>query len=581
MDEYTGQKAVSGLSISRRGSSLSFRDSNHEDRSIRYCNRLGCSTRPNSMKGSNSANLAKYSKPSLRSSSSKTMVGSSSSSKTTVGSSSKSLVGTSNLRKHHHPEQQNLTSLRETIISKNSCVQGGVEAVEPIPSATGIQTDQTEPENAEGVVCYGLSLTNSTEEMGNTRPQKKNQQSAFGNQDTSLGSPIRLSFSSRNTNETLRPQGQGSNVRRYGLRNIGCASISDVFPSSSLSDYSCRNINMIKRRCPPDGESSARGKKAIGSSSGANSQRNTPSSPSPSSTDRLTSQLTSRRVRNWSAGSSSVASVRTRRTINGDTSMMLSRTDSDNMVSMPEHMMIPRLPHEEFSINESAASGLSRSFTTELPSVRQNSFRRPGSSSETVRSRPTAHSEDNSAQPFHSFSTDRDGFRRFNMEGIAEVLLALERIEQDEELTYEQLLVLESNLLLGGLSYHDQHRDMRLDIDNMSYEELLALEEKMGTVSTALTEEQLSKCLKRSCFVPPPLATGIVGHGTDDTKCSICQEEYMVGDEMGKLRCEHRFHIECIDQWLRQKNWCPICKASALPSGSSPKQAAGGANHFV
>lgn len=54
-------------------------------------------------------------------------------------------------------------------------------------------------------------------------------------------------------------------------------------------------------------------------------------------------------------------------------------------------------------------------------------------------------------------------------------------------------------------------------------QELLALEEKMGTVSTALTEEQLSKCLKRSCYVPPPLATGIVGHGTDDTKCSICQ----------------------------------------------------------
>lgn len=34
----------------------------------------------------------------------------------------------------------------------------------------------------------------------------------------------------------------------------------------------------------------------------------------------------------------------------------------------------------------------------------------------------------------------------------------------------QQLLVLETNLLLGGLGLHDQHRDMRLDIDNMSYE---------------------------------------------------------------------------------------------------------------
>lgn len=58
------------------------------------------------------------------------------------------------------------------------------------------------------------------------------------------------------------------------------------------------------------------------------------------------------------------------------------------------------------------------------------------------------------------------------------------------------------------------------------------------------------------------------------------QEEYMVGDEMGMLGCEHRYHVECIRQWLRQKNWCPICKASAAPSGSSPKPAAGGVNNL-
>jgi hypothetical protein len=34
----------------------------------------------------------------------------------------------------------------------------------------------------------------------------------------------------------------------------------------------------------------------------------------------------------------------------------------------------------------------------------------------------------------------------------------------------QQLLVLETSLVLNGLNFHDQHRDMRLDIDNMSYE---------------------------------------------------------------------------------------------------------------
>ncbi|CAL5370662.1 unnamed protein product [Camellia sinensis] len=54
--------------------------------------------------------------------------------------------------------------------------------------------------------------------------------------------------------------------------------------------------------------------------------------------------------------------------------------------------------------------------------------------------------------------------------------------EFEQQYDSVQLLALETNLFLGGLGFYDQHRDMRLDIDNMSYEELLALEEKMGTV---------------------------------------------------------------------------------------------------
>lgn len=30
--------------------------------------------------------------------------------------------------------------------------------------------------------------------------------------------------------------------------------------------------------------------------------------------------------------------------------------------------------------------------------------------------------------------------------------------------------MLETNILLHGLTFHDEHRDMRMDIDNMSYE---------------------------------------------------------------------------------------------------------------
>ncbi|KAK1402190.1 Serine hydroxymethyltransferase [Heracleum sosnowskyi] len=46
-------------------------------------------------------------------------------------------------------------------------------------------------------------------------------------------------------------------------------------------------------------------------------------------------------------------------------------------------------------------------------------------------------------------------------------------------------------------------------------------------------------------------------------------EEYMTGDEVGKIGCEHGYHMDCIKQWLQLKNWCPICKASVEPRETS------------
>uniref|UniRef100_A0A1J3GIC2 RING-type E3 ubiquitin transferase n=1 Tax=Noccaea caerulescens TaxID=107243 RepID=A0A1J3GIC2_NOCCA len=177
--------------------------------------------------------------------------------------------------------------------------------------------------------------------------------------------------------------------------------------------------------------------------------------------------------------------------------------------------------------------------------------------------------------------SSQDSFRSYNLDGISEILPELDRIEQDIELNYEELLIMETGLLLGGLSLYDQHRDMRLDIDNMSYEELLALEERIGTVSTALTEEEISKCLKTSIYQMKPSSYGSMtkspcDHKEDadqkeEAKCSICQEEYTIGDEVGRLHCEHTFHVKCVQEWLRMKSWCPICKATAETSSSSSK----------
>nr|CAB3460339.1 unnamed protein product [Digitaria exilis] len=85
----------------------------------------------------------------------------------------------------------------------------------------------------------------------------------------------------------------------------------------------------------------------------------------------------------------------------------------------------------------------------------------------------------------------------------------------------ERFMMLDQLVIHESREDSDPHWDMRLDIDDMSYEELLALGERIGN------------------------------------------EEYKFKDSVGKLKCGHDYHADCIKKWLQVKNVCPICKASA------------------
>ncbi|KAG2575211.1 hypothetical protein PVAP13_7KG420800 [Panicum virgatum] len=135
---------------------------------------------------------------------------------------------------------------------------------------------------------------------------------------------------------------------------------------------------------------------------------------------------------------------------------------------------------------------------------------------------------------------------------LMEIRNALEMIHRGENVRLE-------SIFYGGVDIHDRHRDMRLDIDNMSYEELLALEERIGNVNTGLSEEAVIKLLKQRKFSSWRLKASL-----DHEPCCICQEEYVDGDDLGSLDCGHDFHAGCIKQWLVLKNVCPICKSTAL-----------------
>ncbi|XAR72910.1 Ubiquitin--protein ligase [Bertholletia excelsa] len=154
---------------------------------------------------------------------------------------------------------------------------------------------------------------------------------------------------------------------------------------------------------------------------------------------------------------------------------------------------------------------------------------------------------------WRALAADIDGRHRL----LSEIRQVLNAMRRGDNLRAEDFMLFDPYINVAEL--HDRHRDMRLDVDNMSYEELLALEEHIGNVNTGLSEETIMECLKqRKCHSimeesPPSMEP-----------CCICQEEYVTGDNIGTLDCGHDFHPNCIKQWLTLKNICPICKMTAL-----------------
>ncbi|MFS7998298.1 putative transcription factor C2H2 family [Helianthus anomalus] len=155
---------------------------------------------------------------------------------------------------------------------------------------------------------------------------------------------------------------------------------------------------------------------------------------------------------------------------------------------------------------------------------------------------------------WRALAADIEGRQRL----VSEIRQVLNAMRRGENLRAEDYMLFDP-FINGVAELHDRHRDMRLDVDNMSYEELLALEERIGDVNTGLSEEVILKSMKQRKHIA---FMAISAQNLEP--CCICQEEYDTGDNIGSLDCGHDFHTDCIKQWLAQKNICPICKMPGL-----------------
>lgn len=86
--------------------------------------------------------------------------------------------------------------------------------------------------------------------------------------------------------------------------------------------------------------------------------------------------------------------------------------------------------------------------------------------------------------------------------------------------------------------------------DNMSYEEMIDLGERVGKVSKGLTPQQIAKI---------PVKNWRPGN-TNVKSCAICYEDFGDNQKVKFLReCKHEYHETCINKWLENEKRCPVC----------------------
>eukprot|EP00824_Muranothrix_gubernata_P006410 TRINITY_DN18252_c0_g1_i1.p1 TRINITY_DN18252_c0_g1~~TRINITY_DN18252_c0_g1_i1.p1 ORF type:complete len:287 (-),score=41.71 TRINITY_DN18252_c0_g1_i1:49-816(-) len=85
-------------------------------------------------------------------------------------------------------------------------------------------------------------------------------------------------------------------------------------------------------------------------------------------------------------------------------------------------------------------------------------------------------------------------------------------------------------------------------------------------------ENLISQLMERdpNRFGPPPASkvavTNLVERTVTQTEaesgaeCAVCKEGFPSGQSVREMPCHHFFHAECLLQWLKRHNSCPVCR---------------------
>ncbi|CAL4971425.1 unnamed protein product [Urochloa decumbens] len=468
MEEYSDRRSKTEIAFRRSGSRFSYRNQSPEERTNRNSDGLGSSTRFNPMKTGVTDNQERprYLRDSFKSSSSKVV----------PASSSKFP-----LRKFEEKRRQPL--LAGVDIAESGRRKADAKQLEGSKKIiVGDESSDTlRPESESSTTEQGRLLTSGPEGSHFTGPsgvsphraeslvrtapssrthRKKEKEVDFGAPGACSSYFTNRSTMPRNFTTGARPAyGHVSGVQRRGLGNLGSTSVPDVQPSGCSSDsvYS-RRFEFMRKRAS-DLESSSRSRSFSGPSSPGHSPPRDVRDTGPRI--RMNEQPLSQQIIRSSSRNQqeSAVSVRTRRPSPHATTLRAPDERADGMLSLHEPSTRNGLSAQEhLSFQEVSADSSVRPFFVELPHDIYSSSRHHSSNTRAERGRPSSLFEESPPQMFHDLMRERDGHRRITMGGIAEVLLALQRTEQHAELAYEQLLVLETNLILGTTGTRRENR---------------------------------------------------------------------------------------------------------------------------
>lgn len=102
---------------------------------------------------------------------------------------------------------------------------------------------------------------------------------------------------------------------------------------------------------------------------------------------------------------------------------------------------------------------------------------------------------------------------------------------------------------------------IRIEIDHapLTYETLLSLMRERDIYNISLLNDNE---LTRNPRIKLDIRSRQCRTADVHEECSICQNKFKLGEKLSSLNCHHIFHYNCLQEWGKYKQECPLCRTT-------------------